>query len=120
LAEPRRQAIVRLVWSHELPAAAIAAAFPDVSRPAVSQHVAVLKEAGLLTERRDGTRRLYRADHRTMAELRTFLDEFWTTSLDRLRDLAEAAEAAAEEQDRAHPDPNPKPNRTNRRTTSDG
>ena len=94
LAEPRRRAILRLVWSQELPATEIARRFDDVSRPAISQHLSVLKEADLVTERRDGTRRLYRANPQTMAELRTFLDDFWTSGLERLRDAAEAAQAA--------------------------
>jgi DNA-binding transcriptional ArsR family regulator len=92
IAEPRRRAILRLVWSHELPASGIAERFPDVSRPAISQHLAVLREADLVTERRDGTRRLYRANAQTMAELREFLDDYWTSGLERLRDVAEAAE----------------------------
>ena len=92
-AEPRRRAILRLVWARELPAAVIAEQFPDVSRPAVSQHLTVLKEADLVTERRDGTRRLYSANTQTMAELRAFLDDYWTSGLERLRDVAEAAEA---------------------------
>jgi DNA-binding transcriptional ArsR family regulator len=92
LAEPRRRAILRHVWSEELPASAIAERFPDVTRPAISQHLAVLKDAELVTERRDGTRRLYRARPETMAELRAFLDDHWTTGLERLRDVAEAAE----------------------------
>lgn len=94
LAEPRRRAILKLVWSQELPATAIAERFPDVSRPAVSQHLRVLKDADLLVERRDGTRRLYAANTHTMDELRAFLDEYWTSGLDRLRDVAEAAESA--------------------------
>jgi len=93
LAEPRRRAILRLVWSQELPATDIADRFPEVTRPAISQHLAVLKEANLVTERRDGTRRMYRANTTTMAELRAFLDEYWTSSLERLRDAAEDAEA---------------------------
>ena len=90
LAEPRRREILRLVWSQELPATDIADRFRDVSRPAISQHLSVLKEADLVTERRDGTRRLYRANTATMAELRTFLDDYWTSGLERLRDVAEA------------------------------
>ena len=93
LAEPRRRAILRLVWSEELPATDIAARFRDVTRPAISQHLAVLKDADLVTERRDGTRRLYRANPQTMAELRAFLDEYWTSGLERLRDVAEAEQA---------------------------
>ena len=93
LAEPRRREILRLVWSQELPATDIADRFQDVSRPAISQHLGVLKEAKLVNERRDGTRRLYRANTDTMAELRAFLDDYWTSGLERLRDVAEAAEA---------------------------
>jgi DNA-binding transcriptional ArsR family regulator len=92
LAEPRRREILRLVWNRELPAAEIAARFDDVTRPAISQHLGVLREAALVTERRDGTRRLYRADHAQMDQLRQFLDEYWTGSLQRLQDLAESAE----------------------------
>ena len=92
IAEPRRRAILRLVWSQELPATEIAREFGDVSRPAISQHLAVLKDADLVTERRDGTRRLYRAKRQTMADLRAFLDDYWTSGLERLRDVAEAEE----------------------------
>jgi DNA-binding transcriptional ArsR family regulator len=59
----------------------------------VSQHLTVLKEADLVTERRDGTRRLYSANANTMAELRAFIDDYWTSGLERLRDVAEAAES---------------------------
>ncbi len=92
LAEPRRREILRLVWADELPAARIAERFDDVSRPAVSQHLGVLREAELVLERRDGTRRLYRANHAQMDRLRRYLDEYWTGSLDRLQQLAESAE----------------------------
>jgi DNA-binding transcriptional ArsR family regulator len=92
LAEPRRREILRLVWSVEMPASQIAARFEDITRSAVSQHLGVLRGAHLVIERRDGTRRLYRANHNEMAKLRSFLDDFWAESLDRLRDLAEASE----------------------------
>jgi DNA-binding transcriptional ArsR family regulator len=92
LAEPRRREILKLVWTEELPAAHIAARFPDVTRSAVSQHLGVLRGANLVIERRDGTRRLYRANHAEMERLRQFLDEFWTGSLQRLQQLAESAE----------------------------
>jgi DNA-binding transcriptional ArsR family regulator len=88
IAEPRRREILRLVRNRELPAGEIAAHF-DVTRPAISQHLTVLKEAGLVSERRDGTRRLYRARPEGLAELREFLSEFWD---ERLRRLARAAE----------------------------
>jgi DNA-binding transcriptional ArsR family regulator len=92
LAEPRRREILRLIWSEELPASQIAARFEDITRSAVSQHLGVLRGAELIIERRDGTRRLYRANHAEMAKLRSFLDGFWVDSLDRLKELAEAAE----------------------------
>jgi DNA-binding transcriptional ArsR family regulator len=91
-AEPRRRTILRLIWSQELPAAQIAARFDDVTRSAVSQHLGVLRDAALVLERRDGTRRLYRVNHQEMAKLRAFLDDYWTGSLERLRDLSEAAQ----------------------------
>jgi DNA-binding transcriptional ArsR family regulator len=89
IAEPRRRAILRLVAEDELAAGEIAAAF-DVTRTAVSQHLTVLKNAGLLTERRDGTRRLYRARPEGLAGLREFLDEMWAVSLDAARRIVEA------------------------------
>ena len=88
IAEPRRRAILRLVRDDELAAGEIAAHF-DVTRPAVSQHLTVLKEAGLLTERRAGTRRLYRARPEGLEGLREFLDEFWGAGLERLKWAAE-------------------------------
>ena len=88
IAEPRRREILRLVRDGELPAGAIAAHFA-VTRPAISQHLRVLKEAGLVNERRDGTRRLYRARPETLAELRIFLEDMWDDSLDRLKAAAE-------------------------------
>ena len=95
LAEPRRRAILRLVSEEELAAGQIAAAF-DVTRTAVSQHLTVLKNAGLLTERRDGTRRLYRARPEGLAGLRQFLDDMWASSLDAARRLVEAERGIAD------------------------
>src|SRR6266571_4626350 len=89
LAEPRRRAILRLVTRDELAAGEIAAAF-DVTRTAVSQHLTVLKNAGLISERRDGTRRLYRARAQGLAGLRHFLDDMWADSLDAACRIAEA------------------------------
>src|SRR3954451_14837149 len=82
--EPHRREILRLVRERELAAGEIAARF-EVTRPTISQHLTVLKNAGLITERRDGTRRLYSARREGLAELRTFLDGFWDDSLDRLK-----------------------------------
>ena len=89
LAEPRRRDILRLVWSQELPAGDIAAQFA-VTRPAISQHLTILKEAGLVTERRDGTRRLYRAQPAQLAEVLAFLRSFWDVRLDALKQAVEA------------------------------
>ena len=97
LAEPRRREILRLVWLHELPASDIADHFSDVTRPAISQHLAVLKSAGLVSERRDGTRRLYRARREEMVKVRKFLSEYWTSGLERLRDVAETAQREKEQ-----------------------
>ena len=70
-----------------------------VTRSAISQHLGVLKGAGLVSERRDGTRRLYRARQDEMRKLRDFLDDYWTTGLERLRDAAEAAQREKEASD---------------------
>jgi DNA-binding transcriptional ArsR family regulator len=89
IAEPRRRAILRLVADDELAAGEIAAVF-DVTRTAVSQHLTVLKNAGLLTERREGTRRLYRARPEGLDGLREFLNDMWASSLDAARQIVEA------------------------------
>jgi DNA-binding transcriptional ArsR family regulator len=98
IAEPRRRAILRLVRDEELPAGEIAAHF-DVTRPAISQHLAVLEDAGLVSVRRDGTRRLYRFRREGLGDLREFVEEFWDTRLDRLRDAAERAQREKETSD---------------------
>ena len=89
LAEPRRREILRLVSAAELSAGEIASRF-DVTRTAVSQHLTVLKHAGLLSERKLATRRLYRARPEGLAGLREFLDQMWASSLEVARDLVEA------------------------------
>jgi DNA-binding transcriptional ArsR family regulator len=91
IANPHRREILRLVGIGELSAGEIAERF-DVSRPAVSQHLSVLKEAGLVDERRDGTRRLYRANPNGLVELRDYLDQFWGERLDALKREAEHEE----------------------------
>jgi DNA-binding transcriptional ArsR family regulator len=91
IAAPRRREILSLVRDAELPAGEIAAHF-DVTRPAVSQHLTVLKEAGLVHERRNGTKRLYRARPEGLEGIRTFLDAFWDDRLDALKREAESEE----------------------------
>src|SRR5256714_8471899 len=92
IAAPRRRQILSLVRDGELSAGEIAGHF-DVTRPAVSQHLNVLKEAGLVTERRNGTRRLYRARPEGLAQLKAFLEEFWDERLEALKAEAEREEA---------------------------
>ena len=91
IAEPHRREILRLVWDAELSAGEIASHF-DVSRPAVSQHLNVLKEVGLVSERRNGTRRLYRARPEGLVELKAFLEDFWGDRLAALKQEAEREE----------------------------
>jgi DNA-binding transcriptional ArsR family regulator len=91
IAAPRRRQILSLVRHDELAAGEIALHF-DVTRPAVSQHLSVLKEAGLVSERRNGTRRLYRARPEGFASLKAFLEEFWDERLETLKREAEKEE----------------------------
>jgi len=91
IAEPRRRRILALVRDGELSAGEIASHF-DVTRPAISQHLTVLKEAGLVNERRNGTRRLYQARPEGLEELRSFIEGFWDQRLDALRREAERKE----------------------------
>ena len=91
LAEPNRRRILMLVRDDELSAGEIAAHF-DVSRPAVSQHLTVLKEAGLVHERRNGTRRLYIVRPEGFNEVKSFLEGFWDERLEALKREAEREE----------------------------
>jgi len=91
LAEPRRRAILRLVWHEERSVGDIASQF-DVTRPAISQHLRVLADAGLVTLRRDGRRSIYRAKRGAMQDLRAYLGAFWDVELAGLKAAAERAE----------------------------
>jgi DNA-binding transcriptional ArsR family regulator len=91
IAEPRRRQILRLVRDEEMTAGEIASHF-DVTRSAVSQHLRVLKDAGLLAERRSGTRRIYRIRPEGLAELREFIDGLWEIQLATLKRVAETEE----------------------------
>ena len=93
IANPRRAAILGLVWDRERSAGEIAARF-DVSWPAISQNLGVLRRAGAVTERRAGTRRFYRADLVVLAPLADVIRSMWASDLETLRVLAEADEAA--------------------------
>jgi len=91
IAEPRRREILQLVRDEEMTAGRIAAHF-DVTRQAISQHLRVLHGAGLVSERRDGARRIYRVRPEGLIELRAFLDDFWSNRLEKLKREAEADE----------------------------
>jgi DNA-binding transcriptional ArsR family regulator len=91
LGDPTRRAIFEQLREGPRAVGDIAAELP-VSRPAVSQHLRVLKEAGLVTERRDGTRRLYRLDPDGLAALRSYFDGFWDAALAEFKAAADASE----------------------------
>lgn len=88
IADPTRRRVLELVRDRELAAGEIASAF-EISRPAVSRHLRVLREAGLVNERRDGRRRLYRTDPTPLGELSAWLDAYWSSRLAALKALAE-------------------------------
>jgi DNA-binding transcriptional ArsR family regulator len=91
IAEPNRRRILQLVTAKELSAGAIASRF-EITRPAVSQHLGVLREAGLVSERREGTRRLYSLRPEGFDDLKSFLEAFWDEGLERLKEAAEHEE----------------------------
>jgi DNA-binding transcriptional ArsR family regulator len=92
VADPTRRAILRLVRDGELPAGEIARHFPTISRPAVSQHLRVLSDAGLVEVRPDGNRRLYRWRREGMRDAAAFVQEMWSDGLARLKVAAEREE----------------------------
>lgn len=98
--EPRRRAILRLVWDAERSAGEVAAHF-DVTFGAVSQHLGVLRRAGLVSVRKDGTRRMYRANREALGPLVSWLESMWAGELDLLAELAEQAERDACAEDRS-------------------
>lgn len=92
VADPTRRAILRLVHDDELRAGEIAEHFPAMSRPAVSQHLRVLADAGLVEVRPDGNRRLYRWRREGLRDAAQFLDDMWSDRLARLQLAAEREE----------------------------
>jgi DNA-binding transcriptional ArsR family regulator len=96
IAAPQRLRILELIWERELSAGDIAAQF-DVSWSAVSQHLRVLKTAGFVIERRQGTSRIYRADQSALGPLRAVVEDHWQRSLARMKDLAEAEQRVKDE-----------------------
>jgi DNA-binding transcriptional ArsR family regulator len=100
LADGTRREILRLVWSQERASGEIAAHFA-LTRQAVSQHLGVMLDCELVSVRQDGTKRLYRANRRPIAELRAEFDQFWDEGLDRLRTAAQEMETSERDPDAA-------------------
>jgi DNA-binding transcriptional ArsR family regulator len=94
IAAPRRREILRLIWDRELSAGDIAAALP-VTFGAVSQHLSVLRDAGIVDVRHQGTYRYYRANREGIGPLAAFLEAYWADALDRLAVEAERDEPEA-------------------------
>ena len=89
LGDPTRRAILSQLRRGPLPVGALAKAFP-ISRPAISQHLKILKDARLVSDRPEGTRRLYQLDPAGFESVRAYLDQFWTTALDAFKEKADA------------------------------
>lgn len=100
LADGTRRDLLRLLRDEERAAGDLADQFPQISRPAVSQHLGVLHHAGLVSVRPDGRRRLYRARQEGLTEVWEFIDEMWT---DRLARLKRAAERRSTQPERGQP-----------------
>lgn len=92
IGEPRRQRILKLVWDREMSAGDIANDLEDISFGAVSQHLGILVDGGLITVRREGRSRIYRANRGEMGPLEAYLTDFWSRRLDRLKEQAEKLE----------------------------
>jgi DNA-binding transcriptional ArsR family regulator len=89
IGEPRRRELLRLTWDREVGAGDLHRAIGGVTFGAISQHLAVLRKAGLVEVRKDGRHRYYRARKQHLGPLRAWLEQMWTGSLDRLAALAE-------------------------------
>lgn len=98
IAEPRRREILNLVRDRELTSSAIASHF-EISAPAISQHLKVLEESGVVVVRRDGTKRYYSIRREGFAEIKQYIDRFWDDSLLLLKEAAEAEERRNHESD---------------------
>ena len=92
MSEPTRFAILQMVRKSEMSAGEIARNFKGITRPAVSQHIGVLKKAGLLYERRAGTRRIYSIHHQGFEKVKALLEDFWDPRLEKLKAAAEKEE----------------------------
>jgi DNA-binding transcriptional ArsR family regulator len=100
LGDPTRRLIFERIAVAKRPASVgRLAAGLSVSRPAVSQHLKVLRSAGLVTHEREGTRRMYRIDHRGIEAMRAYLDRFWDRALAGFKAAAEAVEQEESKRD---------------------
>lgn len=97
IAEPHRREILLLLQDAELSASEIAAHFTDVTRPAISQHLMLLAQVGLVTMRRQGTKRLYRTRPEGLEDLRRFLESFWDEQLRFIKHAAETEEGRTDQ-----------------------
>ncbi len=95
LADTTRRSLLLLVRDREVAAGDLAAEFPHMSRPAVSQHLKVLYDAGLVSTRSEGNRRMYHARKEGLSDVRDFVNDMWIDNLARLKDAAEGAERQA-------------------------
>ena len=100
LADPTRRQVLERLRGGPAPVGRIAEGLP-VSRPAVSQHLKVLKEAGLVADQAEGARRVYHIDPKGLGALRAWLDQFWTTALDAFAAEVERQERAKEGEKRS-------------------
>lgn len=97
LADPTRQALVELLRAGPQPVGRLAAGLP-VSRPAISKHLRMMKEAGVVKMTEEGTKNLYELNLESLEELRTYLEGFWETSLNRLKEAAESSYRSTKQQ----------------------
>ena len=99
LGDPTRRAVFELLAERARPVGELAHELP-VSRPAVSQHLAILRAAGLVTDRRDGVRRIYSIDPEGVAAMREYFDRFWNQALADFKKAAENPDRASKEHDK--------------------
>jgi DNA-binding transcriptional ArsR family regulator len=102
LGDPTRRAIFERLGEGPLAVVDIARTLP-VSRPAVSQHLKVLRDAGLVTDRAEGTRRIYHLDQKGLAAVRDYFDTFWIEALDAFKRVVEEPAASGKNQQRHNP-----------------
>ncbi len=101
IGDPTRLAILRSLASHPLPVSELANAFP-ISRPAISQHLRILSDAGLVSARRHGTQRIYAVDPAGLKALKAHFDQFWNSVLTEFKAVAETEQQPTKEKNDVH------------------